>query len=40
MNGIVNLYKPKGVTSHDCVNAVRRALGTRAVGHMLSLIHI
>lgn len=37
MNGIVNLYKPKGVTSHDCVNAVRRALGIRAVGHMGTL---
>lgn len=37
MNGVVNLFKPKGVTSHDCVNAVRRALGTRAVGHMGTL---
>lgn len=37
MRGIVNLYKPKGVTSNYCVGAVRRALGTRAVGHMGTL---
>ena len=37
VRGVVNLYKPKGVTSHYCVNAVRRALGTRAVGHMGTL---
>lgn len=37
MNGIINLYKAKGVTSHDCVNAVRRILGTRTVGHFGTL---
>lgn len=37
MRGVINLYKPKGVTSHDCVRAVRRALQTKAVGHMGTL---
>jgi len=31
--GILNLYKPPGPTSHDCVNRVRRALRLRRVGH-------
>eukprot|EP00741_Cyanophora_paradoxa_P016250 tig00000197_g15689.t1 len=31
--GFVNLDKPKGMTSHDCVSLVRRMLGTKAVGH-------
>jgi tRNA pseudouridine55 synthase len=31
--GIVLVDKPRGVTSHDCVAMVRRALGTRKVGH-------
>ena len=33
MNGILNLYKPNGVTSHDCVAKVRRLYCTRRVGH-------
>lgn len=33
MNGIVNIWKPKGMTSHDVVACVRRAAGTRRVGH-------
>lgn len=33
MNGIVLLDKPGGMTSHDVVARVRRALGTREVGH-------
>ncbi|MBQ7718558.1 MAG: tRNA pseudouridine(55) synthase TruB [Clostridia bacterium] len=33
MNGIVNAYKPKGVSSHDVIYKVRRALNTRKVGH-------
>lgn len=33
MNGVVNLYKPPGITSHDAVSFVRRTLGTRRVGH-------
>jgi tRNA pseudouridine55 synthase len=31
--GILVLNKPAGPTSHDCVNRVRRILGTRRVGH-------
>lgn len=33
MDGIVNLLKPPGMTSHDVVYAVRRALGIKKVGH-------
>ncbi|HTE19000.1 MAG TPA: tRNA pseudouridine(55) synthase TruB [Armatimonadota bacterium] len=33
MNGILNLHKPTGPTSHDCVARVRHTLGTRRVGH-------
>lgn len=33
MDGILNLYKPRGVTSHDMVYLVRRAAGERKVGH-------
>jgi tRNA pseudouridine55 synthase len=32
-DGLVLVDKPPGVTSHDVVDAVRRALGTRKVGH-------
>ncbi len=31
--GVVLVDKPPGMTSHDAVDAVRRALGTRKVGH-------
>lgn len=33
MNGILLLDKPKGITSHDCVSAVRKKLQTKRVGH-------
>ncbi len=33
MEGIVNIWKPTGLTSHDVVAKVRRAAGTRRVGH-------
>lgn len=33
MDGFLNLNKPCQVTSHDCVGAVRRLLGTPKVGH-------
>lgn len=33
LNGILNLDKPRGMTSHDVVAAVRRIIGIRAVGH-------
>ena len=33
MDGLVLVDKPKGLSSHDVVDRVRRALGTRKVGH-------
>lgn len=33
MNGILNILKPPGMTSHDVVAAVRKKLGIRRVGH-------
>jgi tRNA pseudouridine55 synthase len=33
MNGFLNLNKPAGFTSHDCVAQVRRILQTKKVGH-------
>lgn len=33
MLGIVLIDKPQGISSHDAVNRVRRAYGTRRVGH-------
>lgn len=33
MNGILNILKPPGMTSHDVVSFVRRSLKTRKVGH-------
>lgn len=33
MDGVLNLLKPPGMTSHDVVNVVRRALGIKKVGH-------
>lgn len=32
-NGLLLIDKPSGMTSHDVVNRVRKAFGTRAVGH-------
>ena len=32
-NGIFNINKPQGMTSHDVVNIVRRVTGIRRVGH-------
>ncbi|CAI5727621.1 unnamed protein product [Hyaloperonospora brassicae] len=32
-SGFLNVRKPAGVTSHQCVGAIRRALGTKQVGH-------
>ncbi|QIB69047.1 tRNA pseudouridine(55) synthase TruB [Aminipila butyrica] len=31
--GIINVNKPKGYTSHDCVNVVRSLTGIKRVGH-------
>ncbi|MBI2426573.1 MAG: tRNA pseudouridine(55) synthase TruB [Candidatus Kerfeldbacteria bacterium] len=33
MKNLVAIYKPKGPTSHDVVDAVRRATGVKKVGH-------
>lgn len=33
MNGIINVYKPKGITSHDVVWAIKKALNQKKVGH-------
>lgn len=33
MDGVLLLDKPAGMTSHDCVNRVRRILNTKKVGH-------
>ena len=33
MDGIINVYKPMGMTSHDVVNKIRRIAGTKKVGH-------
>lgn len=33
MDGVVNIYKPEGPTSHDIVNRVRRLFGQKRVGH-------
>ncbi|WP_163536839.1 tRNA pseudouridine(55) synthase TruB [Gracilibacillus sp. YIM 98692] len=33
MNGILPIWKPRGMTSHDCVIKVRKSLKTKKVGH-------
>lgn len=33
INGILNILKPTGMTSHDVVSAVRKILDTKKVGH-------
>src|SRR5690554_3936204 len=33
MNGIINFFKPKGMTSHDAVSFFRRLLGIKKIGH-------
>ena len=33
MNGLLIINKPKGMTSHDVVNIVRKTLHTKKVGH-------
>ena len=37
MTGVLNLYKPKGITSSAAVVACRKILGTKAIGHMGTL---
>jgi tRNA pseudouridine55 synthase len=33
ISGLLNINKPKGITSHDAVNRVRQVAGQRRVGH-------
>lgn len=33
MQGFINLQKPKGMTSHDCVGKLRRLLKQKRIGH-------
>jgi tRNA pseudouridine55 synthase len=33
MDGFLNIYKEKGMTSHDVVNRLRRILGIKKIGH-------
>ncbi len=33
MNGIINFYKPKGITSHGAVNFFRKLLNIKRIGH-------
>lgn len=33
MNGIINVYKPAGITSHDVIYKVRKILGIKRIGH-------
>lgn len=37
MNGIINIYKEKNMTSHDVVSSVRRILCAKHVGHLGTL---
>lgn len=37
MKGIINLYKPKGITSSSAVVSCRKILGIKAIGHMGTL---
>ena len=32
-SGFLNVYKPQGLTSHRCVDAMRRVFALRQVGH-------
>lgn len=33
MKGVINLFKPRGMTSHDAVNLMRKIFKTKKVGH-------
>lgn len=33
MNGIINIYKPEGITSHTVVTKIKRFTGVKRVGH-------
>mgnify|MGYP000771594161 CR=1 FL=1 len=40
MDGIINVYKEAGFTSHDVVAKLRGICRQKKIGHTLSLIHI
>ncbi len=33
MNGVINIFKPRGMTSHDVVGILRKILNTKKIGH-------
>lgn len=33
MNGLINVFKEKGITSHDVVNCLRKIIGIKKIGH-------
>jgi len=33
MEGFLNIYKEKGISSHDVVNKIRKIFNTKKVGH-------
>ncbi len=33
MNGVINIFKPKGMTSHDAVSLLRKTLKIKKIGH-------
>ena len=33
MDGVFNVLKPPGMTSHDVIGFLRRALNTKKIGH-------
>ena len=33
MLGFLNIYKPKGITSHDVIHKLRKALKIKKIGH-------
>lgn len=37
MNGVINIFKPKGMTSHDAVSALRKILKIKKIGHIGTL---
>src|SRR5690606_14335282 len=37
MNGVINLFKPRGMTSHDAVRILRKILNTSKIGHIGTL---
>ena len=37
MNGVINLFKPRGMTSHDAVSHLRKILKIKKIGHIGTL---